>query len=787
MARSINSPGVQITETDLSNYQQIGGGTTVFVPGFAAQGPTDEALLVTSIAELEQVYGAPETPAERYFYYTCKEILNSPATLLTSRLPYGSGSGIGFADAYTALIFPVLSGYNNKGIKTDLSTDITIGEPSIVPLTITDYEKLLRNDFSWSDSTGIVSQNGTTLNEYISSVTVNLAVSAATLTGVQSFYNPPRSVTIEPSDLTVTFTFEASAIVPKYEAEAKFTTSNLTLGVTGGFIIINKAQTTLNEFNEGFYIAIADNTGFVANSDFDSVKYMYTMTPLVSGPSGEEGGKATVSESRLGFALSGTRNTKGQNSVSEVIEFIPTWDFSTSDFQDSVILTVFKVRNSIYEPDTLTYSLVENHVGSFNPNKVTNANVAGSKKIFLEDMVNSRSKNLEMRINPVLTRRADWSKSIKVSNVESGKALWSIGSYVPTYAYNTNKVTGDINQKLARAFVPIETPETATVDLILDAGLSTIFATTSGNSEFSDTRHIDLVPSTENVSNINGTPYNEQYFFLWKSVFDTFNTFVKDIRKDCMFISDPLRYIFVNGPDTKVISLRDKNFSQHIYGPLKRSYGEINTNYAATYGNWVKTYDGFTDTFVWVPASGYAAGVYARTDAATQTWIAPAGLNRGILSNLSDLAFNPNQKQRDFLYTISINPIVTFSGDGFAVFGQKTLQNKPSAFDRINVRRLFLSLERATQQALRYFVFEPNTEFTRTRLKNTITPIFELAKNTEGLYEYLIVCDERNNTPDIIDRNELAVDIYIKPVKAAEFILVNFIATRTGQNFQELI
>jgi phage tail sheath protein FI len=139
------------------------------------------------------------------------------------------------------------------------------------------------------------------------------------------------------------------------------------------------------------------------------------------------------------------------------------------------------------------------------------------------------------------------------------------------------------------------------------------------------------------------------------------------------------------------------------------------------------------------------------------------------------------------LYTISINPIVNFSGDGYVVFGQKTLQAKPSAFDRINVRRLFVTLERAVQNAVKYFVFEPNTEFTRTRLKNTIVPIFELAKNTEGLYDYLIVCDERNNTPDVIDRNELAVDVYIKPVRAAEFILVNFIATRTSQNFQELI
>ena len=128
-----------------------------------------------------------------------------------------------------------------------------------------------------------------------------------------------------------------------------------------------------------------------------------------------------------------------------------------------------------------------------------------------------------------------------------------------------------------------------------------------------------------------------------------------------------------------------------------------------------------------------------------------------------------------------------FSSEGFAVYGQKTLQTKPTAFDRINVRRLFLTLERAVQRTLKYFVFEPNTDFTRNRIKNVITPIFEYAKNTEGVYDYLIVADERNNTPDTIDNNELIVDIYLKPVRTAEFILVNFIATRTGQNFLELI
>jgi phage tail sheath protein FI len=273
----------------------------------------------------------------------------------------------------------------------------------------------------------------------------------------------------------------------------------------------------------------------------------------------------------------------------------------------------------------------------------------------------------------------------------------------------------------------------------------------------------------------------------WKTIFNAFENFAKNVRKDCIFISDPLRQIFVNGENTKRINLKNSTFNTTIYSPLKKLYSTANSSYAVTYGNWVRVYDTAIDKPVWVPASGFVAATYARTDFDDQPWIAPAGLSRGVLSNILDIGFNPNQKQRDFLYTIAINPIVFFPSDGYAVFGQKTLQKKPSAFDRVNVRRLFLTLEKATTQALKYFVFEPNSEFTRTRVVNTLDPIFENAKNTEGLYDYLIVCDERNNTDANIDNNELLVDIYIKPVKAAEFILVNFIATRTGQSFEELI
>ena len=273
-----------------------------------------------------------------------------------------------------------------------------------------------------------------------------------------------------------------------------------------------------------------------------------------------------------------------------------------------------------------------------------------------------------------------------------------------------------------------------------------------------------------------------------------------------MAILDPIRNIFIQGSNSKVINSKKTfspnagidpepnepgyvatNFSQHIYWPLRHQFSTINSSYATTYSTFVQVVDSVSNKQVWVPFSGFAAALMANTDSNFQPWFAPAGFTRGVLTGVNDLGVYPKLKQRDQLYKVSVNPVAFFPAEGFVVFGQKTLLKKPSAFDRINVRRLFLNLEVATRDTVKYFVFEPNTLFTRTQIINTLSPIFDNARNTEGLYDYLIVCDERNNTPDVIDNNELKIDIYIKPVRTAEFILVSFYATRTGQDFNELI
>lgn len=211
----------------------------------------------------------------------------------------------------------------------------------------------------------------------------------------------------------------------------------------------------------------------------------------------------------------------------------------------------------------------------------------------------------------------------------------------------------------------------------------------------------------------------------------------------------------------------------------------MNTNYGAGYLDWFQIADEFTGDLFWCPPSIKAMGVYINTDVNFEYWDAPAGLNRGVVAAL-DTAFSPTSKQAGSIYTKNWNYAINYPYDGIVLEGQKTFQVKPSAFDRVNVRRLFLRLERQTNKVARYFVYEGNTAYTRQRLIDTLDPIFYQAKVGGGLYDYKIICDESINTPNVIDNNELRVKIGLKPVKSAEFILVDFVALGTGSSWSEM-
>ena len=211
------------------------------------------------------------------------------------------------------------------------------------------------------------------------------------------------------------------------------------------------------------------------------------------------------------------------------------------------------------------------------------------------------------------------------------------------------------------------------------------------------------------------------------------------------------------------------------------------SSYAVIDSTALYVYDKYNDVYRWIAASGAVAGLCAGTDNSADPWFSPAGLNRGQLLGVTKVAFNPKKANRDDLYKARVNPIVSFPGEGTVLFGDKTALAKPSAFDRINVRRLFIVLEKAVSTASKFQLFEFNDEFTRAQFRNLVEPFLRDVKGRRGITDFLVVCDETNNTGQVIDTNQFVADIYIKPARSINFITLNFVATRTGVEFSEIV
>ncbi len=246
-------------------------------------------------------------------------------------------------------------------------------------------------------------------------------------------------------------------------------------------------------------------------------------------------------------------------------------------------------------------------------------------------------------------------------------------------------------------------------------------------------------------------------------------------RKDCVAFISPDERDTVHNPHEEVVDVID--FRNQL---RSSSYGVLDSTHKYQY-------DRYNDVYRWLPMNGDIAGLCARTDQTNDPWWSPAGYNRGQIKNVIRIAYNPRRAERDSLYKAGVNPVITQPGQGTLLFGDKTLLNKPSAFDRINVRRLFITLEKAISTAAKFTLFEFNDDFTRAQFRNLINPYLRDVKGRRGLYDYLVVCDATNNTPEVIDRNEFIGDIYLKPARSINFILLNFVAVRTGVAFSEVV
>lgn len=761
--RTINSAGVEIRERDLSLRVSTAAGTNVYITGYADQGPLDEVVSVTSLSEFEQIYGKPTTPAERYFYYTVKAAFNSTASILVNRLPYGNGSGQGFGSYYSALAYPVTAA--NSATLNISSGTYLVGKPYHFSLTQTQYQSIVD---------GTLFSQGWSLTGKTS------------LTALQDLSG-------------------------------------------AGIIVLNKAQTIIDGQFNGYYIGFSDNTNINPATNFDAIRKVETVTSTTSGTSTY----TSIPTSRFMFALTATPefgSNPAVNSVSQIMESkITNYDISTRYFDDTLNVGLFKLRQSVFSNNALQldYLLEEGYNGSVGAYRQINSESGGAPRNFFLETIENESRNIQIIVNPyisdlysgiklntdgtpakkvrVISKQLvdtltlsgytlSGSLGVTLAQVQSaadvlgyGDSLFPVGAYGDTAL--TLKSVGDLPGKITRALDRIKNDEVFDIDVIAEGGLGTIWTTVCATSAsyFDDTLSNSIIDALRTSNDLTDTRARDYYNTI-ANQFVTFAGPIKDGgRGDLIFVADPIRQILVSGKTQKILDDSTKNFSLDVYWALRHQFENINSSYATVFANYMKVYDSFSGLYIYVPPSGFVAAKMASTDSDVGPWGAPAGINRGVLNDVLDVAIAPNQRQRDELYKVNLNPITRFPSEGIVLYGQKTSLKQPSAFDRINVRRAFLYLEKVTKRVMKNFVFENNTTFTRTRVTNTLVPFFERVKANDGLVDYLIVCDERNNTPQVIDENELVVDIYIKPARTAEYILVNFYATRTDANFQELI
>ena len=308
----------------------------------------------------------------------------------------------------------------------------------------------------------------------------------------------------------------------------------------------------------------------------------------------------------------------------------------------------------------------------------------------------------------------------------------------------------------------------------LVSGVGSAVAPTEGQRQLAYTKAFSD-PDTEDVNLLISGPSSVD-----NGGATTHGVFMTDLvgkRKDCM--------AFISADQSDVVNIAQSYTQTTNTEAFFNGLGS--SSYVAYDSGYKKMYDKYNDVYRWIPLNGDMAGLCAYTDSVEDPWWSPAGMNRGQIRSAVSLAHNPKQVERDILYRARVNPVVTFPGEGTMLFGDKTALNRNSAFSRINVRRLFLTIEEAIKVAARTVLFEFNDEFTRENFKGMVNPFLRDVQARRGITDFLVVCDETNNTGQVIDNNEFRADFYIKPARSINFITLTFIATRTGVDFSEVV
>ena len=410
-----------------------------------------------------------------------------------------------------------------------------------------------------------------------------------------------------------------------------------------------------------------------------------------------------------------------------------------------------------------------------------NANLADEVHV----VVYTTSDRITGVANDVLETYSFLSKAKNGKTADSGANYYvDVINAASQYIYMCNEETfatgavSSVSTDLAIGTTLTSTSSGTFKSLITNNGVTGVRAySLAGGSDGTDVADGDYTAAYDVLGDVEQLDVN---LLITGSRSKTVQKYVIDIaetRKDCIAFVSPSYASAVTNPSAEKIV---EYFNSSTDGFNSSSYAVFDSA-------WKRQYDRYNDEYFWIPVNADIAGLAARTDATNDAWWSPAGLNRGFIQNVVKLSYNPNQTDRDILYPKRVNPVVSLRGQGTLLFGDKTALSRPSAFDRINVRRLFIILEKAIATAAKYQLFEFNDDFTRRLFVNAVEPFLAEVRTRRGVYDFKVVCDTSNNTAEVIDGNRFVADIYIKPVRSINFINLNFVAVRSGVSFNEVV
>jgi hypothetical protein len=729
------SPGVNVTEIDLTTIVPGVSSTEGAIAGHFRWGPAEIANLVSSEEELVATYNKPDgTNFETFF-------------TAANFLAYGNKLYVSRAVATTALNATVLQ-----------SSATAAGSANTL------HTVLIKNGEAY-DNEITVPGDAAFLAKYPGSVGNSLKISVCDSSGAfeSTISNTVAGLTSAIMDVAVGNTDLTITVI---DTKTSFTeTSNVT---TAEYLLAsNTASNIASSFAVGDVVRLGNNSIGTTEKRISTIGAT-TVTGALSDSGNDTNFTAVATltlETKYTLSTAFSSNVQ-QTTVNPVKR---KWQFA-GNFDQAPGTSLFcnNVANNADASDEL-HIVVQDEDGIF----------TGVKGQILESF-------------PAVSRASDAKnesgESIYYYNVIANQSRYLVnGGKVIRPAGETSNSTATYTNtgvNMTNTAVTNTVPFSRSFTLGRDGGSANVIAhSITGDSDSGEanvaigqlSNAVDVFKNAEEIDVsliLQGKARGGTHSHQWANyLIDN----IAEERKDCVVIASPAKADVIN------------NFGDEAANTVDYRNALTSSSYGVLDGGYKYQYDRYNDVYRYVPYNGDVAGLIVRTDTNRDPWFSPAGFNRGILKNVIKNPYNPDKADRDILYKSGINPIVTFPGQGTILFGDKTLQAKPSAFDRINVRRLFIVLEKAISRAAKFTLFEFNDEFTRAQFRNLVEPFLRDVQGRRGIFDFKVVCDNTNNTGEIIDRNEFVGDIYIKPARSINFIQLNFIAVRTNVEFSEVV